>query len=330
MVAFYEAALASKMSEISYPSRELSRLHYLFDNDDPDQVWANAQAILSKINPNYELSPLSAVFQDVVSVFYGEYPGYQVIKTPYHDLRHTMDVFMCALRLMHGMCLSGEHLCDEDISIIAIATLMHDIGYAQRIGEDGGTGAQFTKMHVYRGIDFMRGYFQEQHLSSSWAEFVERTMLCTNPALKFSEIDFPNPHVKMIGKLVGTADLVGQMADRSYLEKLLFLFFEFREAHMGDFKSMQDLLKRTGDFYGLSRKKLDEDYEKAYQYLEFHFQDWFGVSHNYYIESMEKNIAFISKIVASDEDSDFFHYLKRRGIVQKAQKYEEILRTSHL
>lgn len=314
------------MSEISYPSRELSRLHYLFDNDHPDQVWANANEILSKINPDYEHTRLSDVFRDVVSLFYGEYPGFQRVRTPYHDLRHTMDVFMCALRLMHGVCRSGEHLSDDDISIICIATLMHDIGYAQHIEEDNGTGAQFTRTHVARGIDFMRSYFLEKRLPSAWADSVEKAMLCTNPALKFSEIEFPSSHEKMIGRLVGTADLVGQMADRSYLEKLLFLFFEFREANMGDFKSMRDLLSRTSDFYGLSRKKLDEDYEKAYQYLEYHFNDWFGAPHNYYIDSIDKNIAFLSKIISGEEDSDdFFHHLKRRGIVQKAQKYEEML-----
>jgi hypothetical protein len=313
------------MSSISYPTRELSRLHYLFDNDHPDQVWANAVEILVKINPNFDVSRLSTVFHDVVSLFYGEYPGYQKVKTPYHDLRHTMDVFICALRLMHGVCHSDENLSDEEICIAAISTLMHDIGYAQRTGDDAGTGAKYTKTHVYRGIEFMHGYFKEKELPSAWAASVEMAMLCTNPALKFSEIEFSNPRTRFIGRLVGTADLVGQMADRSYLEKLLFLFFEFREAEMGDFKSMSDLLYRTRDFYGLSRKKLDQEYESAYQYLEFHFKDWFGVAQNYYLDSIDKNIAYLSQIISDEDETVFFQNLKRRGIVQKAQQYEEEL-----
>ena len=47
-------------------SRELSRLHYLFDNDHPDQVWANANEILTKINPKIDVNPLSVVFHDEI------------------------------------------------------------------------------------------------------------------------------------------------------------------------------------------------------------------------------------------------------------------------
>lgn len=33
----------------------------------------------------------------------------------------------------------------------------------------------------------------------------------------------------MLGEILGTADLTGQMADRTYLEKLLLLFLEFED-----------------------------------------------------------------------------------------------------
>ena len=311
------------MTAIPFSSRELSRLHYLFDNDHPDQVWANANEILAKITSSAVIDQLRFVFHDVVNVFYGDYPGIQKVKTPYHDLRHTMDVFMCALRLMHGVRRSGEHIDDEEIFIVAVSVLMHDIGYAKHIGEDEGSGAQFTKTHVPRGINFMHGYFKRKHYPLVWAASVEKAILCTDPAVKFSEIEFSSPREQLVGKLVGTADLVGQMADRSYLEKLLLLYFEFREANIGDFKSVNDMLLRTRDFYGISRKKLDQDYDSVYQYLEYHFNVWFGAAFNYYIDSIDKNITYLSKIIANENGIDFFNNLKRRGIVQKAKKFEE-------
>ncbi len=311
------------MTEIPYTSRELSRLHYLFDNDHPDQVWANAHQILSKITINAVIDQLSFVFNDVVNLFYGDYPGYQRVRTPYHDLRHTMDVFMCALRMAHGLRSSGESLSEDEIFMVGVSALMHDIGYAQRIDEDNGSGAQFTQTHVSRGIDFMKSYFQKKRYPAAWADSVEKAILCTNPAIKFNDIVFSDLRQRLIARLVGTADLAGQMADRSYLEKLLFLYFEFREAHIGDFKSVNDMLLRTRDFYGMSRKKLDQDYESTHQYLEYHFNVWFGIPHNYYLDSIDKNIAYLAKIIENENGIDFFNNLKRRGIVEKAKKFEE-------
>jgi len=78
------------------------------------------------------------------------YPGYIPIQTPYHDLRHTLDVFICAVRLLHGVHLSGTPLDDEEITLVMIAALLHDIGYAQKVDEANGSGAQFTQVHVKR------------------------------------------------------------------------------------------------------------------------------------------------------------------------------------
>ena len=301
-------------------ARELSRLHYLFDNDHPDQVWANAYEILRDLSPDFDFDRLSSVFSDVIDVFYGDYPGYLPVNTPYHDLRHTMDVFMCAIRLMHGLHASGAKISDEEVTIVCIAILMHDIGYAQREGEGGGTGAKYTKTHVNRGIDFMRSYFAKAGLPAPWMTIIESSMLCTNPALAIKDIAFVDERARMIGQLVGTADLVGQMADRSYLEKLLFLFFEFKEAHMGDFTSTHDLLKRTSDFYRITREKLDIGYNASYRFLDHHFQRWFGVPRNYYMESIDKNMDYLNKVISNDA-SDFHAALKRRGIVDKAEKF---------
>lgn len=311
-------------SKSTSPDRELSRLHYLFDNDHPDQVWANASELIRDMSPQYDFSRLIRIFSDVADVFYGDYPGYQKVLTPYHDLRHTMDVTMCALRIAHGMYVAGEPLADDDITIVATSALTHDIGYAKQVGDEEGTGAKYTKTHVDRGIQFMRGYIEEKNWPSAWMPLIETSLLCTNPALVFSEIGFVDNHAKKLGMLVGTGDLVGQMADRSYLEKLLFLYFEFKEANMGDFKSTVDMLRRTGDFYQITRKKLDNEFEQTYRFLGPHFSNWFGVDRNYYMDSVDKNIAYLHKIIQGIKDDAYLQGLKRRGIVEKAKAFEHL------
>ena len=58
---------------------------------------------------------------------------------------------------------------------------------------------------------------------------------------------------------MGSADLLAQLADRLYLEKLLLLFMEFEEARLPEFETALELLQKTADFYdSVARKRLDE------------------------------------------------------------------------
>ena len=296
-----------------------SEIHSLFSNSNPDEVWAKAADIVRRINPAHDFFLAHMAFDDVVRLFRGDYPGYCAIKTPYHDLPHTLDVFLCAVRLMHGVHLSGAPLTDNEITWIMMAALLHDIGYAQLRGEESGTGAQYTQSHVSRGIAFMRHYLAERHFPSNFAAHLEPMILSTNPALVFSEISFSDARTRMLAQIVGTADLVGQMADRVYLEKLLFLYLEFTEAHFGNYQNIHDMLRQTKGFYEITReKKLDESFEGIYTKLALHFKDYFGIENNYYLESIEKNIAYLSKVISLNEE-EYLSMLRRGGIVEKTQ-----------
>lgn len=293
-----------------------AEIRTLFANGDPDEVWGKAVAILGRIDPTFDAAPAKAVFDDVVRLHRGGYPGYRPINTLYHDLHHTLDVFLCAVRLLHGAQVSGMALDGAEITTAIIAALMHDVGYAQLHGDDTGTGAKYTRTHVNRGVEFMRRYCAERRLPPAWVLPLECLIRCTDPALSPSQIHFPDEKTRLLGQLVGTADLVGQMADRTYLEKLLFLYFEFREAHMGDFRNLHELLKGTQHFYDITRAKLDSEFGGLHGLLEAHFGDWFGVRRNYYLEAMAKNIGYLAQIVQLDE-SEYLAMLKRGGIVGK-------------
>lgn len=295
-----------------------AEINSLFANSDPDMVWTKAAGILDRINPGYDTSLVKTVFDDIMRLFCGEYPGYSSIKTLYHDRHHTLDVFLCAVRLMHGVHISGTRLTDEEMTLIIIAALMHDIGYSQLDGEDGGTGAQYTQTHVKRGIAFMKSYLVERHLPLNFATSLEPMLSSTDPALKFSQIVFPDERTRLLGQIVVTADLTGQMADRTYLEKLLFLYLEFKEAHFGNYQNMYDLLRQTNSFYAITREKLDGAFGGMYANLSFHFKDVMGVENNYYLESIEKNIAYLEKVIALNE-AEYLSMLKRGGIAEKSQ-----------
>ncbi len=290
----------------------------LFNNNDPAIVWSKAVDIIRRINPDYDFAFIQSVFDDVVRLFRGEYPEYGSIKTMYHDLPHTLEVFLCGVRLMHGVHLSGDCLSDDEITIMMLAILMHDIGYVQRKGEESGTGAQYTQTHVQRGIEFMRRYFVERNIAPEVTGKVTDMILGTEYNRPFTQIEFDGERTRMLASIVATADIAGQMADRIYLEKLLFLYLEFKEANFGSYQSMYDLLCQTHRFYEMTRQKLDETLGGIYKKLSFHFQDVMGVSNNYYLEAIEKNMAYLSKVVANDE-AEFLAMLKRNGVVEKSR-----------
>lgn len=296
--------------------------HKLFHNSDPDEVWTMAVDIVRHINPAHDFSHLRTTFNDVVRMFHGEYPGYAAIATPYHDLSHTLSVFMCSVRLMHGVHVSGTPLNEREMNAIMLAAMLHDVGYAQLSAEATGTGAQFTKTHVSRGIQFMRHYAVEQGYPAGVAECLEFLMQGTDHMKGFSHIVFPDERTRMLGQIVSTADLVGQMADRFYLEKLMFLYLEFKEAQIGNYQNIYAMLIKSFVFYEHTLFKLGSDLGGMVGKLSHHFKDWLGVEHNYYTESMGKNITYLSQVLAYGE-SEFDGMLRRGEVMNKVHlKFE--------
>lgn len=294
-----------------------AEINSLFDNDDPQIVWDKATDIIRRMSSNYDFTLFESAYQDIMRLFHGDYPDYGAIKTLYHDLSHTLEVLLCGVRLMHGVHLSGDHLSDEEITLIVLAILMHDVGYAQRKSEEKGTGAQFTQTHVQRGIEFMRQYFAEHDLSPTIPVALTGMMLGTEHNRPFAQICFADERSRMLARIVATADITGQMADRIYLEKLLFLYLEFKEAHFGSYQSMYDLLCQTNQFYEMTRAKLDGVLGGIYKKLEFHFKETMGVDNNYYLESIEKNMDYLSKVITHNE-AELASMLKRHGVVEKS------------
>lgn len=286
----------------------------LFNIADSDEVvWSKVGDVIHCVNPGFDLAFLKTVYDDVMRLFQGTYPGYSQIRTLYHDRAHTLEVLMCGVRLLHGVHVSGARITDEEITLVVIAILMHDVGYAQRRGEESGTGAQFTRTHVQRGFDFMSAYFAAHGFPAHVAVAVGAMILGTEHNSPFSRIEFVDERSRMLARIVATADITGQMADRIYLEKLLFLYLEFKEANFGSYQSMFDLLRQTSRFYEMTREKLDGALGGIYRNFEYHFLATTGVKNNFYLEAIEKNMAYLSRIVAHDE-SELFLMLKRNGI----------------
>jgi len=113
----------------------------------------------------------------------------------------------------------------------------------------------------------------------------------TSISARFEDLPFDSETERWAGAMMATADLIGQMADRKYLEKLLFLYYEFKEAGFAGYESTFDMLKKTRGFYDMIRARFDSSWLGAYGLATHHFRERYGIDENLYLESIERHMA---------------------------------------
>jgi len=296
--------------------KERIQISDLVNMYDPQCVLDEVKTTVRMAYPDFNFDPVEHAFKDVVNLFHGKYPGYRQCNTKYHDLRHTSDAFLAMVRLIHGAILEGEKIGIENARLALIASLMHDTGYIQTEDDRSGTGAKYTRIHVERSIEFMKKYFSGNGLSNTQFKTCADLLLCTEIETESSvdNIKFSTREAELLGKMLGAADLLGQMADRTYIEKLPFLFHEYREGNVGNFKSEMNLLMKTGNFYEKMKIRLSKDLGNVARFLPAHFNARFGISRNLYEEAIEKNMNYI-KIVLKESEVDYNKVLRRTLVV---------------
>lgn len=258
----------------------------------------------------------------VRNLYSGTFPGYKSCNTEYHDFNHTCDVFGASVRLCDGALAIGEKLTPAMYADICIAAMLHDVGYIQEESDIHGTGAKYTHCHVERSIDFTRRFRKEFTLTEARSEGISRMIAATNLATPLSSIPFVSEEETHAAKILASADLLGQMADRTYLEKLLFLYYEFKEAGFSGYDTEFDMLRKTLGFYEMTKKRLYETLDNTAELALHHFISRYGVEKNLYLESIERQIEYLASIM-DDNSVNFRKKLKRLDL-------EEITKTHAL
>jgi hypothetical protein len=267
-------------------------LTMLLDIRDNNEILKEVKFTTTLINPQFNFQYLDQAFRDVEKLFKGYYPGFKRCNTSYHDLRHTMLVLLAMARLIHGACLGGIKFTDKEINLGLIAALMHDTGYIQAADDNFGTGAKYTLIHIKRSIMFVQDYYADEKYFHDDLECFRDILICTGLSLDLKNVTFSSANMEIMAKILGTADLLGQMADRLYLEKLIPLFHEFEEGKVPGFESELDLLRKTTNFYKSAQSRFENDLGNVNRYMVSHFHDRWNIERNIYNESIEKNINY--------------------------------------
>jgi hypothetical protein len=294
--------------------KNIPNLYALIDMNDPDAIMAEVCSISLSVNPQVDLEPIDSAYQDVLRLFTGSFPGYQGCNTAYHDIFHTLDVLLASARLVHGAATTDIAFSVDDINHILLAALMHDTGYIQRQSESTGTGAQFTAIHIERSIEFASSYFQNHAQIEIDVEAMAQILHCTGLNTKIDAIAFKSEQTRLLGFILGTGDLLGQMSDRYYIEKLPILYEEFQEGGIPGFTSDIGLMRGTPEFYAMSKQRFTNILGGVNRFMKNHFRACWDIDYDLYTLSIERNLEFLQSVVGSP---DFKTKIRRKRLSAK-------------
>jgi hypothetical protein len=166
----------------------------------------------------------------------------------------------------------------------------------------------FTKVHVTRSAEFASAYLPQVGFDAE-APLAAKLVHFTGYEMDVDEIQVADPRDRLLGCMVGTADLIGQMSDRLYLEKCRdFLYPEFVWANIARerfsdghevvrYASASDLMVKTPGFYEyVARSRIEKKLGGADRFADAHFD---GPS--LYQAEIDRNIRFLRQVVDTAE-----------------------------
>jgi hypothetical protein len=271
----------------------------------PQDVYAAISGLLLGLYPGLRLAPLQDAFDTFTKLYAGTLPGFLGCDTWYHDAQHSLDCALAMARLVDGHDRAEtERLGARRALLGVIIALFHDAGYIRRHNDPARNGAEYTLNHVHRSAEFLAAYLPRIGFADE-VKLTSQIVHFTGYEVALDKIKVANPKDRMLGYLLGTADVIAQTSDRCYLEKCRdYLFREFEICGLAGiapqgsparpYPTVQSLLQGTPEFNRkLWDERLDGYFGSVYRYMEPHFGT---PGHNPYVEQIKAHLQYIARL----------------------------------
>lgn len=186
---------------------------------------------------------------------------------PYHTIAHTLEVILAGEAILAGKQYYEGSVSPQDWLHTLVALLCHDVGYVKGVCDsdrpdihqysDGkgshvslsptATGAALTAHHVDRS---------QTYVATQLAPYAPIDLAVVQWNIEMTRFPVPEDErytdTLSLGALCRAADLVGQLSDPHYLQKLSNLFEEFEETGMNQtlgYQSPADLRASYPSFF---------------------------------------------------------------------------------
>src|SRR5580693_8722282 len=276
-----------------------------------EAVTAAVRELFTAAFPGESFDKVAISFEEFDKHFTGGIPGYHGVDTVYHDRQHSLDMTLAMARLLvvYERSVESRMRIGPERAVMALVTsLFHDAGYIRESGDrQHRNGAEFTLYHVTRSARYLARFLPTVGMEA-WVPISTRIVHFTGYEIKLDQIQLADARDRKIGHLLGTADLIAQMADRCYLEKCRDrLYPEFvlggvaaatgtNGALQVRYSSGLDLLRQTPDFVRETRlSRLEGEFEHAYRHLE----PLFG-GKNPYLEAIDRNLGYLNRVLRTE------------------------------
>ncbi|MEN8135804.1 MAG: GAF domain-containing protein [Thermodesulfobacteriota bacterium] len=247
---------------------------------------------------------LNDILIDIAELYQGKWDSHQSCQTGYHDLGHALDVTLLTARMIGGWNSLNDHdhpKIGPDLFLAAIASaLFHDSGYIKAKDDPKGTGGKYSFNHEARSMALARSYLARKNWPARTIDLVPAIISLTrfNVPLQFEGL-FESKEEDVIGRMMATADLVAQMADVNYMDRIKDLYNELKEAYDFEsiaaleksgykvFSSAQEMIDGTMDFYeNFVIPRLEE-----LNHMDHYLMEFFSEGRNPYLENITANLS---------------------------------------
>jgi hypothetical protein len=277
--------------------------HRIFESGATSEPLDEILTLVEQINPSIDLDVIITFHNDIQDIFSGYYPGFRENGNRYHNLRHTYNVVLASTRLFHGLVLEGYSLGEDIIIKGILSSYFHDTGLLLRSFDTADTGAEFTQYHEARSISSLFKYLESYNYDDATRMDCASMIRCTNLALDINSIEFSSVDIKLAGQVLGTADVLAQMADRYYLELLPDLFLEHRAGGLHQYESAFELMKNTTNFYHkFITHRLRHILGNVDRVMRVHFNERWQIDKDLYQENIENNIQYLETVIQGCDD----------------------------
>ncbi|MCX5864898.1 MAG: GAF domain-containing protein [Deltaproteobacteria bacterium] len=247
-------------------------------------------------------SSLAGLFSDAADLYAGRWASHEACAVTYHNFSHSLDVCLAAARMLSGWnkAEQAQALDEKYFQLGMAAGLFHDAGYIKNKGDHAGSGGKFTLIHVGRSMEISREYLSKKQWPPEDVDAVCRIISITDYA-KLPDLDplFTDLKLKTMAQMVATADLVAQMADTDYVQRIDDLFAEFKEVYK--FEKRAELIKKGTKVYKTVQEIKDGTIDFYEQFvvptlgklgrMDRYLTNFFGDGRNPYQENIAANLS---------------------------------------
>ena len=223
---------------------------------------------------------------------------------PYHDLNHTMLVTDAGFAILKGRQTARGDLSAHDWIQAVVAMLFHDIGFVRQLltadtphtsvinpnGEsiqppDGATDAVLSPHHVTRSVMYAAERFaNDEHINTDLVtQCIEMTRFPVPTDAAYQATD-------TLPGLVRAADLIGQMADPQYLQKLTRLFAEFVEIGEAQRLGFENAAELRASFPEFFYSQVHPYIGDGIAYLKLTQDGWYWIANLYHHLNTDRGI----------------------------------------